>query len=76
MEKTKILEMLNNGRIEELKREIQDEIFQDELKKLGGADAKKRYTAMKRYFKYADCYDKRLFYPCKNLSVEIRGEKK
>ena len=76
MDNTKILEMLNGGQIEELKGKIQDEIFQDELKKSGGADAKKRYSAMKRYFKYAGGFDDRLLYPYKNLLVEIRGEQK
>ena len=52
MNNTKILEMLNNGQIEELKEKIQDEIFQNELKKSDGTNAKKRHTAMKRYFKY------------------------
>lgn len=76
MNNTKILEMLNNGQIEELKEKIQDEIFQEELKKSSGADAKKRYSAMKRYFKYVGSFDDRLLYPYKNLPVEIRGEKK
>lgn len=76
MDNTKILEMLNNGQIEELKEKISDEIFQEELKKSSGADAKKRYSAMKRYFKYVGSFDDRLLYPYKNLPVEIRGEKK
>lgn len=76
MNNTKILEMLNNGQIEELKEKIQDEIFQDELKRSGGANAKKRYSAMKRYFKYVGGFDDRLLYPYKNLPVEIHGEKK
>ena len=76
MNNTKILEMLNNGQIEELKEKIQDEIFQNESKKSDGTNAKKRYTAMKRYFKYVGGFDDRLFYPYKNLPVEIHGEKK
>ena len=76
MNNTKILEMLNNGQIEELKEKIQDEIFQNELKKSDGTNAKKRYTAMKRYFKYVGGFDDRLLYPYKNLPVEIHGEKK
>ena len=76
MDNTKILEMLNNGQIEELKEKIQDEIFQDELKKSGGIDAKKRYFAMKRYFKYCDHPNISCCYPYKNLPVEIHGEKK
>lgn len=50
MQNTKILEMLNNGQIEELKTLIQEEIYTDGLKsKLG---AKQRYAAMKKYFSY------------------------
>lgn len=75
MDNTKILEMLNGGQIEELKGKIQDEIFQEELKKSEGTDAKKRYSAMKRYFKYIRGYDDRLLYPYKNLPVEIHMEK-
>lgn len=33
MKNTKVLELLNNGEIEELKRMLQDEIYQDSLKK-------------------------------------------
>ena len=76
MNNIKILEMLNNGQIEELKEKIQDEIFQNELKKSDGTNAKKRYTAMKRYFKYVGGFDDRLLYPYKNLPVEIHREKK
>lgn len=76
MNNIKILEMINNGQIEELKGKIQDEIFEAELKKSGGTDAKKRYAAMKRYFKYCDIQDDRFRYPYKNLLVGIHGEKK
>ena len=41
MQNTKILEMLNNGQIEELKALIQEEIFTNELKSKPGA--KQRY---------------------------------
>lgn len=50
MKSSKVLEMLNQNRIEELKDELRDEIYQDVLKKKPGA--KQRYTAMKRYFGY------------------------
>lgn len=50
MRSEKVLEMLNQGRIEELKGLLRDEIYQDVLKKKPGA--KKRYMAMKRYFGY------------------------
>lgn len=39
MKNTKVLEMLNNGQIEELKALLQDEIFTDSLK--GNGNAKK-----------------------------------
>lgn len=50
MNSTKALEMLNNGRIEELKDILRDEIYQEVLKKKPGA--KQRYAAMKKYFGY------------------------
>lgn len=50
MQNTKILEMINNRQIEELKALIQEEIFTDELKSKPGA--KQRYAAMKKYFSY------------------------
>ena len=50
MQNTKILEMISNGQIEELKTLIQDEIFMDGLKNKSGA--KQRYAAMKKYFSY------------------------
>lgn len=50
MKNTKVLEMINRGRIEELKDILRDEIYQDVLKKKPGA--KQRYAAMKKYFTY------------------------
>lgn len=50
MQNTKILEMIDNGQIDELKALIQDEIFTDGLKNKPGA--KQRYAAMKKYFSY------------------------
>lgn len=50
MQNTKILEMLNNGQVEKLKTLIQKEIFLEGLK--AKPDAKRRYTAMKKYFSY------------------------
>lgn len=47
-----ILKMLDEGKINELKKAVQDEIYQKELS--GTPGAKKRYAAMKRYFKFAD----------------------
>lgn len=50
MQSYKILEMIKEGRIEELESQLRDEIYQDELKKKPGA--KQRYAAMKKYFGY------------------------
>ena len=50
MRNTLVLEMLNAGRIDELKKILEDEIYEDSLKVKPGA--KKRYAAMKKYFKY------------------------
>ena len=67
MQNTKVLEMINNGQIEELKALLQDEIFTDSIK--GNGNAKKRYSAMKRYFKYSDNTNKALNLPCKDIEV-------
>lgn len=67
MQNTKVLEMINNGQIEELKELLRDEIFADSLK--GNGNAKKRYSAMKRYFKYPDSTNKALNLPCKDIEV-------
>ena len=47
-----VLEMLNEGLIDELKAMLQDEIYKDSLKST--TNAKKRYAAMKRYFNYVN----------------------
>lgn len=52
MQSIKVLKMIDEGRIEELKSMLQDEIYQDELKKKPGA--KQRYSAMKKYFGYTN----------------------
>lgn len=62
MDSKYILKMLEEGKIEELKKIAQDEIYQKELSCTQGA--KQRYAAMKRYFKYTDEIDKRLSMPC------------
>lgn len=71
MKNTKVLEMINNGEIEELKNILQDEIYNDSLK--GNGTAKKRYATMKRYFKYPMKNDQKLQMPCKDITVH--GEK-
>lgn len=68
MNNSKALEMLNNGRIEELKAALQDEIYADSLKSKTGA--KKRYSAMKRYLKTISETREILTKPCK---VNIDG---
>lgn len=70
MQNTKILEMLNNGQIEELKALIQEEIFTNELKSKPGA--KQRYLAMKKYFSYIKNSNPVLAKPC---MIEFEGEK-
>lgn len=50
MQASKTLEMIDQGRIEELKDLLRDEIYQESLKKKSGA--KQRYSAMKKYFGY------------------------
>ena len=71
MHNTKILEMINNGRIEELKAMIQDEIFTDGLKSKPGA--KQRYAAMKKYFSYVNNNkNEALERPC---IIDFDGEK-
>lgn len=52
MRSIKALEMLNKGKIEELKTALQDDIYQDSLKKK--PNVKKRYATMKKYFTYTD----------------------
>ena len=63
MRSVKVLEMINEGKIDELKNKLQDEIYTDSLK--GKSTAKKHYTAMKKYFSYTssdrECCQK----PCK-----------
>ena len=49
MTSEKILEMLHDGKIEELEKILQNEIYKKSLKNNGSAA--KRYKAMERYFK-------------------------
>lgn len=62
MQSIKVLEMLEAGRIEELKALLQDEIYQESLK--NRPNAKKRYTAMKKYFGYVNQSREVLQKPC------------
>ena len=70
MQTTKILEMLNSGKIEDLKTVLQDEIYQESLKK--NPSAKKRYSAMKRYLKTISESRPIITKPC---DVEFEGKK-
>lgn len=70
MKNTTVLEMINDGKIEELKALLRDEIYKDSLK--GSGDAKKRYTAMKKYFTYHMPSVEKFQKPC---VVEYNGEK-
>ena len=50
MRADKMLEMLDAGKIDELRTELRHEVYQEFLK--NRPDEKKRYAAMKRYFSY------------------------
>lgn len=70
MKNEKILEMLNNGEIEELKKAISEEIYNSSLNKNG--NAKSRYKAMKDFYKFpSNKTDTRFLKPCKK---SIRGQ--
>lgn len=61
MKAAKMLEMLNLGKIEELKDELRHEVYQEFLK--DRPDEKKRYSAMKKYFSYINSSRKALQKP-------------
>lgn len=69
MRNTKALELLQAGRIEELKTLLRDEIYADNLKTKPGA--KKRYAAMKKYFTYHTSVREVLQHPC---DIDFEGE--
>lgn len=70
MKNTMALEMLLDNRVEELKALLADEIYKDSLSRCG--NAKKRYAAMKKFFKYVSNKNAVCQYPCKG--VEINGD--
>lgn len=70
MRSLKVLEMINDGRIEELKAMLRDDIYQESLKNKPGE--KKRYMAMKKYFTYVNQTRECLQKPCE---VEFEGKK-
>ena len=59
-----VLKMIEDGEIEELKSKLRDEIYKKEL---GGTDVKKRYTAMKRYFKFTNKRNPMTSKPAENV---------
>lgn len=68
MRSVDVLELINAGEIYKLKCLLAEEIYQDSLKK--SSNAKKRYAAMKRFFKYANKFDQRCCrYPCLNIKI-------
>ena len=68
MRSIKALEMLNEGRIEELKEMLRDEIYTELLSIKPGA--KRRYAAMKKYFGYHNSMREILMRPC---PIEFEG---
>lgn len=63
MRNVKVLQMLEDGKVDELKAELRDEIYKDSLKQK--PDVKRRYTAMKKYFYYHTSERECLKKPCK-----------
>lgn len=65
-----ILEMLKNNEIEELKRILEEEVYKNAMKNKDGKD---RYSAMKRFFRFADKNGREaLKKPCKD--IEYNGK--
>lgn len=69
MNSRQVLDMLDSNRIEELRKKLQDDIYEKSLKTKSGA--KQRYTAMKKYFKYHTSARECLQKPCK---IKFEGE--
>lgn len=65
-----LLEMLNQGRIEEAKQLLKESIYEAELKCRSGA--RSRYRAMKKYFTYNKSSRACLSKPC--VGIEFEGE--
>lgn len=66
MKNTAVLEMINDGDIELLKELLTKEIYEDNLK---SGNAKSRYAAMKRYYKYVEMTGRRYCEcPCKDVN--------
>lgn len=71
MRNVKVLELLNEGRIDELKQALRDEIYAEALSENKPPGAKKRYAAMKKYFTYIKTGRDILQHPC---MVEFEGK--
>ena len=71
MRSDKALQLLNEGRIDELKQLLSDEIYTESLSNKPPG-AKQRYAAMKKYFGYTGVVREILGKPCE---VEYEGEK-
>lgn len=70
MKSQHILEMLNEGKTEELKTLLSEEIYKSEMQDKGG---KARYSAMKRYFRFVDKNGREMLKkPCKD--IEYKGK--
>lgn len=67
MNSRKVLDMLDSNRIEELRKLLQNDIYERSLKTKSGA--KKRYGYMKKYFNYHTSARECLQKPCK---IEFR----
>ena len=70
MQNLQILKMIDEGRLEELKAMIQEEIYVESLKK-SKPGATKRHSAMKKYFGYTNSSREMLTKPC---IVEYEGD--
>lgn len=66
MKNAKILEMIHAGKIEELTDLLKEEIYTEEMGHKG--NLKRRYAAMKRYFKYSTATKEQYRKPCENVS--------
>lgn len=78
MTNEKILEMLRNNDTENLKKLLEDEIYEKSLKS-GKYSPLERYKAMKRYLKHVYVYgycsgNERLYYPYENILITINGK--
>lgn len=69
MHARKVLEMLDSNRIEELRKALEEELYEEALKSKPGA--KKRYAAMRKYFNYHTSVRECLQKPCR---IEFQGK--